>query len=1400
MKKHAIPALIGALALSVAQIAMAKPYHVAVLPSWMDHHLHEYDYAFREAGMTWTNLAATIEQMDWLGERLDDFDLLFGPCLFGYKNDPKTNPKAYDMKKYVPAIRKWIEKGGCLFIVDANYPEPLAWIKEIDPSLEVSTGSCNIGPAIGVEPQDSILFFPKRAEYGFTWGHMTVPDQKKTGWKILSRCGHGDPTLMIKRMGRGIILITSLRSNVPEFVENLRVNQQFLVLGLEVQDCVVPDPVPGTNTFTVTCRNLSDRKMKGKLELSLTPLKKDEEGKLVPAGSAETYRQRTTIGANTNGIYRLDCRISERGLYRARLVLEAGGTSGTCFDRDMTLAPLFEVTGPRYRGLVAVDRRFDAIKLGTRIFPNKEDLGALSVRIRIENKDKRVLGKGEAAARRGETWIDVPFSKQTKPGTYDVIGELVETKSGKVLATDTDTVQVVESTPGLTVFDEDRMMMHDGKPFFPLGIYHPNGSKSYTSDFPILADLGFNTIQTFSWAGTKHIDLIHKVGATVLWELLPHRTPCLAAAQAANMETHPAPLLYYTMDEPPAAAFDLVHELDKAYRENDPGRPTYLVSYKPYEFHRNAWLSDVLAPDPYPWSTKRGDESNIAMVSSWLDRAHEASDSTRPVICVPQAFGAEPPDIWRNMGIQAITHGAAGLIWYAWNEGNGVGLAHNKKLQETVCAFLAEIKSITPAILNHEELPHRFTAADYKLHAMTCRDPETKTRYLLVANSSKEPLSVNVELMGIPAGLTKIEDAFGDRTIAISNGVAEIRLGRFESGVFCWDGPKPVLERPATDFAVRKLPARSSGKKLTVVAPGGAIPANAYTNLQMAIDVAKDGDVILVGEGTYGPIVCDNLLVDIIATGAQTNTFIDARGKGRCAALTQKPFGDMSFQTNTLLRGFTLRNGDSRRDSFRDTLGGGVIGGTLEGCVIERSKAVYGGGAAYSILSNCTFRANTATKNGGAAMQSTLFDSLVTGNSADYDGGALEFSTAIRCTLRDNRARRDGGASHYGRNVSCHIRNNSANRHGGATAYSANAHSLIRSNRTWGGNGGGVFNGETTFCTIAGNTAANFGGGIAGLELDGAGASRFVHESIIWGNYSNKDKGATRSYFNMVPGRGCWMTSAVSNKPPRNVQTNNPCFMVESWGDYRLRPDSPCRDLSGVFVDRSTVDPNGMARPTGGGPDAGCFEIVSDDLTLLDWHFADSSDFPSTGMNAIRNNTPKTTPRIEKDALVFKGDLALSSRYTLGNMGATLRHWSAMVVEAEFKTQQKGTPALALSHAKDQGIWVESNPTSGALRLIVAIGDPKQDNRFVFESKAAVTDGKWHRIAFQIDRFGGLDAFLKVKLDGADLPCVRKGKFSSWSKLYNLPGTNLKLGWRENARFRGEFKSLRLSVHADPKW
>ena len=679
---------------------------------------------------------------------------------------------------------------------------------------------------------------------------------------------------------------------------------------------------------------------------------------------------------------------------------------------------------------------------------------------------------------------------------------------------------------------------------------------------------------------------------------------------------------------------------------------------------------------------------------------------------------------------------------------------------------------------------------------MLCRDPDGGAWILLLANTLKAPIAYDLAIPEFPADVQSIAGAYGDKPLAASNGVVRVALDAFGSGIWCWGGAAPAVARSYKEFAVRPLPRRASGRTIEVVsAVAGAVPVGAYTNLQMAVDAAKDGDTIRVGEGVWEPIVSDNKLLDIVATGPRDATVIDARNKRRAATLTQKPWGDMSFQTNTLLRGFTIRGGNASADAFRPDLGGGALGGTLVDCTVSGNAASFGGGVAYANLFGCDLVKNRAVRNGGGAAHSRLVDCRVDGNQAAWDGGGLEFCAAERCVVAGNTAMRDGGGAHFGSLTSSRVVSNTAGRHGGGAIRTRSTHTLFDRNNAKAGHGGGVYAGETDFCTIV-NNAAQIGGGTAASTNGGWGVGTSLKHSILRGNQARLDP-ATSAFHVLGGGPGTWMD--VTNNLPRGVRVEDPQFVNPGAGDYRLKPSSPCVDAGGdVFVPRSTVDPDGAPRVSGGAADAGAFEMPVGGITLLDADFSAEAELVGNNPATFLFQCTGSNPVQRKDgALVFDGDAAVRMHKPLKNLGADLPAWAYHRIDCEFRSDVQGGALLALPAGKDQGFWAEIDPSSGKLRVVFTHGRPQDGNRAVFESAGRVADGAWHTLAVRTDRNGGLDAFAEVLLDGKPVPCIQSIQFQN-QDCYRFPtGGNLQLGCREDApAFHGAVKSVKASCAA----
>ena len=245
-----------------------------------------------------------------------------------------------------------------------------------------------------------------------------------------------------------------------------------------------------------------------------------------------------------------------------------------------------------------------------------------------------------------------------------------------------------------------------------------------------------------------------------------------------------------------------------------------------------------------------------------------------------------------------------------------------------------------------------------------------------------------------------------------------------------WDVPR-LARVSAGAVCGSAAPARIGGSGVSPVALSG-------NDLQAAINEAPDGAIINVPAGTYGPICTYGRALTLRAVDGPERTVLDAApGKAlgvtnRCATLcsphcasrlerlvatTQranvlqldflKPMmGEGRTAPETLppggasvLEGFTLRGGHA-------DCGGGALGGTLVGCVLERNLAEFcGAGAFGSRLERCTIRGNAAGWMGGGVWGGCSKDCAVEGNAAGDFGGGVWGGAHEGLSAKGNRAR-----------------------------------------------------------------------------------------------------------------------------------------------------------------------------------------------------------------------------------------------------------------------------------------------------------------------------------------------------------------------------------------------------------
>jgi PKD repeat protein len=313
------------------------------------------------------------------------------------------------------------------------------------------------------------------------------------------------------------------------------------------------------------------------------------------------------------------------------------------------------------------------------------------------------------------------------------------------------------------------------------------------------------------------------------------------------------------------------------------------------------------------------------------------------------------------------------------------------------------------------------------------------------------------------------------------------------------------------------------------VAAESASPLAPYTswttaarNIQDAVYAAVEpGAQVLVTNGTYRPIRLQaDGLVPVRSVNGPLYTFIDGARSNQCVFYEG---GSAS------LSGFTLTNGVT-------DYGGGAIYTILTNCVLTGNSAYNGGGAFGCTLNNCTLNSNSAFSFGGGANGCTLNNCTLTGNSA-YWGGGTSSGTLNNCTLSGNSA------------------------------------SYI---------GGGAFGGTLNNCTLTGNSASTsgYGGGASDCTLNNCIA--YFNTAALGANYDPNYSTLNYSCTTPLP------TNGIGNI------TNAPLFVDKNgWGNLRLQSNSPCINAGLNPFAPSGPALDGNPRIKGNTVDIGAYEFQS---------------------------------------------------------------------------------------------------------------------------------------------------------------------------------------------------------------
>jgi hypothetical protein len=471
----------------------------------------------------------------------------------------------------------------------------------------------------------------------------------------------------------------------------------------------------------------------------------------------------------------------------------------------------------------------------------------------------------------------------------------------------------------------------------------------------------------------------------------------------------------------------------------------------------------------------------------------------------------------------------------------------------------------------------------------------------------------------------------------------------------------PIVDMGPYEMRVIHVDANASGGT-----DDGTTWANAFDDLQKALDIATTGDRLWVAEGTYKPSV------EVGGSGSRYKTFqmingVDIYGgfpnSGDPNLFDRDPNtfpailsgdllgndnpntptkdllndpcrtdnsyhvfchpNDLNLDATAILDGFTITSGNTDYSSSPHYYGAGMFNEgcspTVTDCIFSDNSAVYDGGISNNNsnpnVTGCTFAGNSSDNSGGGMGNNNSNPNVIackfTANSAYIYGGGMSNSASspkvTDCIFSGNLSDHGGGG----------MGNNNSN---------PNVTDCIFSQNWADDDGGGMHNYNSnptvTGCLFTGNLVEDRGAGMDNYnssptvtgctftanwaKLEGGGmhnlGSPIVKNCILWGNIASLDG---NEIYGATSVSYCCVQGGHTGTG--NLDTD-PCFVSPDTNDFRLLFSSPCIDAGdpNFLLDPNyPTDLDGRARIADGDCDAN--SIV--DMGAYEFNWAYVGDF-----------------------------------------------------------------------------------------------------------------------------------------------------------------------------------------------
>lgn len=761
----ALPLVLGAL-LTHAEPTATTP-RIAIVGGTDRRHATEFDLTMEQ--LKWSakeRFISTPESMKKLANQLDQYDLLLFTPLFNYNSKPMVLPG--DDRG---AFMKFMEKGGMIVITDGSYPVVRQWVEDLDPRFKgLDTGDCNSsqwnvsGRTYDADPVHPMRFFPWKIGEPNSWPHFK-PFPKDTKWTMIAYCNEGFPVTVCQRVGKGMLYYSVLRQTTDKQHANFWANLQLMRAGIEFESFSMTPPALGDGLISATLKGT----VKGTRELVYKVT--DAKGKSVEF-----------VGTNVANKIEVPFNLTFRGPITETLSLRYDNQEATLFSRQSELPQLLTLRPNAYRGVLSTKRRTPTVKFGLELEPNQEELnnGRVEFAVFFQGVAKVATETLELST----NWVrrtryPLSLDKALPAGPYTLKAALFSKHNRKLAEAETS-FQILDPRPAQTIIDEDGTFLVNGKPFFPLGIYH-----MHPNDFGRAREIGLNTVQFWTWhAGPDAYGVRRSIGAANANGLkciveLNHRGKHIYQQWSRDLRDDTAVLMWYSVDELAETGYGEAIEMLRVFHEEDIQHPVYSLSCRPDIFAEQSQFCDVFAIDPYGSTQK---------VLDWTTNAVTALAGEKPLVVVPGSFENSKEGIYRSQLYVSLASGARGVVWYPWSQAGGgplgVGLKNHPEAQNVVSQLCSEVSAMLPALTRVDRRP--FASEDGAIRALLMK--EGNSINLLLVNSTEKPVTAKLSLPDMPDTFKRdLRDYFkkdGEVELKIENNEFEIQLQGYETRVF----------------------------------------------------------------------------------------------------------------------------------------------------------------------------------------------------------------------------------------------------------------------------------------------------------------------------------------------------------------------------------------------------------------------------------------------------------------------------------------------------------------------------------------------------------------------------------------------------------------------------------------